>query len=163
MTQNVNLNAYRRENAYVRMHAASGRSSSEVTANGTFATGDVLGGRMYFEGAGGFANNGILMALDLVDYGAVGPQVDVFLYAEEPASIANDAAFAEAEADALNRIGIISVGSSDWVAIGAGAKTVHKEMSIPFTGSSLWAYLVVRGTPTYTSDKILAVINTFHE
>ena len=163
MTQNINLKPFRRANAYASMHASSGVASSTVEAYGTLAAGDVVGGRLYFEGAGGHAENGILMSLSLTDYGAVGGQVDVFLYTQEPTNIANNAAFAESADDALNRLAIVSVASADWVAIGAGIKTVHKELSVPFVGASLWGYIVARGTPTYSTDDVLALINTFHE
>lgn len=163
MTQNFSLDAYRRANAQVNFHAQSGVSSAQVTADGTLAAGDVVGGRLHFENAGGFNENGILMNLQLTDYGAVGGQVDVFLYREEPAAILNNAAFAESEADGLNRVGIVSIGAAEWVSIGAGIKTVFKELSIPFVGSSLWAYVVARGTPTYSTDTIVAIVNTFHE
>lgn len=124
----------------------------------------MVGGRLALLGAGGHSENGILMGLALTDYGAVGGQVDVFLYSGEPADISDNAAFTESEADALKRIGMVSIASADWVGAGTGVKTVSKEgLSIPFVGPNLYAYIVARGTPSYSSDTILAVVNTFHE
>lgn len=163
MVQNLNMQNFRRQNALANFHAASGTTSAEVTANALHAANDVVGGRLYLEGAGGYNGNGILMSLSLTDYGAVGGQVDVFIYKAEPTSIAGNAAFAESEADGLNRVAIVSIASADWLVIDAGAKVVYKELSVPFIGESLWAYIVARGTPTYSSDKIVALVNTFHE
>lgn len=164
MTQNINLNPFRRQNAAASFHAQSGVVSAEVEANGSYAAGDVIGGRLAFIGAGGHSENGILMGLTLTDYGAVGGQVDVFLYSGEPADISDNAAFTESEASALLRIGVISIAAADWVGAGSGVKTVSKEgLSIPFVGSNLYAYIVGRGTPSYSNDAILAVVNTFHE
>jgi hypothetical protein len=164
MAQDVNLNPFRRANAAASFHAQSGFASAEVTADAVHAAGDVVGGRLNFVDAGGYNENGILMGLSLTDYGAVGGQVDVFLYSEAPAVIAGNAAFAEVKADALKRIAIVSIAAADWVAIGSGIKTVSKEgLSIPFVGTALYAYVVARGTPTYSADVILAVVNTFHE
>lgn len=164
MVQNVNLSPFRRANAAASFHAQSGIASAEVEADGEHAAGDVVGGRLAFLGAGGHSENGILMGLTLTDFGAVGGQVDVFLYNQEPAVIDDNAAFTEAEADTLKRIGVISIAAADWVGAGSGVKTVSKEgLSIPFVGNTLYAYIVARGTPTYSEDVILAVVNTFHE
>lgn len=164
MTQNINLNPHRRQNAAASFHAQSGVASAEVVANSSYSAGDVVGGRLALLGAGGHSENGILMGLALTDYGAVGGQVDVFLYSGEPADISDNAAFTESEADALKRIGMVSIASADWVGAGTGVKTVSKEgLSIPFVSPNLYAYIVARGTPSYSSDTILAVVNTFHE
>lgn len=164
MTQNINLNPFRRQNAAASFHAQSGMASADTVANGAYAAGDVVGGRLAFLGAGGHSENGILMGLTLTDFGAVGGQVDVFLYNQEPTVIDDNTAFSESEADALKRIGMVSIASADWVGAGTGVKTVSKEgLSIPFVGPNLYAYIVARGTPSYSSDTILAVVNTFHE
>lgn len=147
------------------------RSDILVTPPGmtavAYATGNQLGNPMAVDNQSGqpgpIPENGlsaILQSLNLLDKNKNSLAVDIFLFNQNPSSLAaqDHNAFAPSAADLLNCIGVINVKTTDWTDAGANGQIAMvpparlQNVMKPALGSqatALYAVCVARGAATF--------------
>lgn len=128
-----------------------------TVSNGTaYAADDAVGGIMTLAGC---ADVGLIHHVVIVDNNNQKKDMDLVLFSAAPTTpTADNAAFAVASGDIAKVIGVIPMTTHK--SIGAVGMTSASGLSLPFKAvqaGSLFAQLVTRGTPTYTSTSALRV------
>lgn len=140
-----------------------------VTA-AAYSAGNLIGGKLTLAGAtrnmtdGGGTNTGVIQSLVLSDKANQKAAIDVVIFNADPTNttFSDHAAVALNVADLPKVVGIIPILASDYSSLAAATnavacvRNVGLGFSIP-TGTSLWACLIARGTPTYSSTSDLAL------
>jgi hypothetical protein len=118
-----------------------------------YTAGDVVGGLLAipFTRVGG---GGLLRRLMVIDDDNEKTELTVYVFDQQPSTIADDAAFAPTVADLKKLIGSVVAAAADYVTLGANAIAVKAniDMDISAPVGSIWAYVVCTGTPTYAAE-----------
>lgn len=138
-----------------------------------YSIGDVVGGLLDFgvvgqEAAGNIFGKSVTAKLQQIkicdDANQKEPFV-LYLFASQPATIANDAAFALAFADIKKIIGKVSIAADQYITVGADAIAyvqVTPDMYFEFNANKhLYGYLVAVDTPDYAAATDLFIELTF--
>lgn len=129
-----------------------------ITA-GAYTGGDVCGALMTFDT---LATGGDVIQLNIHDRANQKAAGRFWVFSARPGGVADNDAFAVADADNNKIIGYVDIAAADYVSIG----TANAFASIPVTQSdsqkalsyavrTLYAYFVPSGTPTYTATNDL--------
>lgn len=118
---------------------------------------DVVGGLMTFD-FGPVSNGGVIRQILITDAAAQSEQYSLYIFDDEPTTIANDAAFAPAIADLGKLVDVVTVATADWTEINSLDWAIigsfeDGEMRIPFSSVSgnLYMYAVATDTPDYAA------------
>jgi len=105
------MNQYNRTLNFPVVTAADGSAITTKTA--AYTAGDCVGGQLkcHF----GTDSGGLIHAVHLVDAGVQTEPVTLFFYHTAASTIADDAAYAPSDADALKEIGRVSIVAGDYV------------------------------------------------
>lgn len=145
------------------------RTSISVTPTiqtaGAYTTGYCLGSKLTIASATRIAaGSGTIQSIALADKNKQGIAVDVILFDADPSgsTFTDNAAATIVDADLLKILGVVSLVAGDYIAFADNSVAVKRDLNIGFklaSGSSLYAVLVTRGTPTYASvsDLVLKV------
>jgi len=127
-----------------------------VTA-GAYSANDAVGGLLTFAGAG---PGGVIKDVVFVDDAGQDTTLELWLFSATFTAIADNAAWAPAEASLHNLVAIISTTNGAWCAAGTpSANVVEVSQRYDCPGGSLYGQLVTRGTPTFaaTDDVTVAI------
>lgn len=126
-----------------------------VTASSAYSTGNAVGGLVTIANAGRIAaGTGLLQSVTINSKSVQSARIDVVLFRANPtASTCTDkTAFSVAAADFDKVFGVAHV--TDWTVLGTPSVGQAQNLAMPYSiasGTSLYACLVVRGTPTFAS------------
>lgn len=134
-----------------------------ITA-GAYSAGDVVGGLLTFTFATGYRQcAGFIRSIRLSDDDNEGAALKLHLFLSQPASIADNAAFAPSFADLCKRFAVVAIGTADYATINSNKQAIIYPSSLALDfqtdTQSLYGYLVTDGGPTYasTSDLVIAL------
>ena len=130
-----------------------------ITA-GAYAANDAVGGLLTFALAGRQVSEGgsILVDVLIVDDAGQDAELELWLFNQTFTAMADNAAWAPAEADLENCIAVVSTSGSTWRAAGTPSViNIECTRRIDLAGTSLFGQLVTRGTPTYVATDDLTV------
>lgn len=133
--------------------------------NGTsaYAPGDVVGGLLRFDMS---HFDGTVHRLLMVDAEAKAVDWTLYFFDQLPATIADNAPYSLSAADLIKECGRVVLATADKVTINsivtnrASMKT-HNGMPVFFSGNSLWCYMVIGGSATYTTTTALQLKATY--
>ncbi len=126
-----------------------------VTASSAYATGNTLGGLLTISGATRIAaGSGVIQSVVLNLKSAQTTATDVIFFSANPSgtTVTDKTAVAVAVADFDKILGAVSV--SNWTNTGTTSVGTAANVGLPFalaSGTSIYAILVTRGTPTFTA------------
>lgn len=133
-----------------------------ITA-GLYAAGDALGLMVTFANTARVAGGGgtITKVVVIDEAGQLAP-IDVVFFNQTFTATADNAPFDPSDADMANNIGYIDVAATDYadfVDNSVAAKTSGLRMPFDYdlVGTSLFAQMVVRSTPTYTATDDITI------
>ena len=142
-------------------------SKSTVTPTitaGAYSAGDVVGGLLTFTLANTRGADGIVRSVRIADGDNEKAACKLWLFAEQPITIADNAAFAPTDNDISKCVGVIAFAAADYTTASANAFAAKHERGIDFTDTNgtLWGYLVADATPTYgTTTDLTITITTY--
>jgi hypothetical protein len=122
-----------------------------------YASGDLMGGKLTLASAARVAGGtGMIHSLTIVDQDNEKAALDIVFFESDPTgtTFTDQAALDVADADMLNVVGVVSVSASDYVSFVDNAVATLRNIGLSFkldSGTSLFAAIVSRGTPTYTA------------
>jgi len=133
-----------------------------ITA-GAYSANDVVGGQQTFTSAVQAGHRtAVLQSLVLIDYAKQEAEMDLLLFDQQISTIADNAAEAITDADMANCIGIINIAATDYTTNANNSVATVNNIGLLLKGgigvaTTIYGYLVTRGTPTYgsTADLIL--------
>lgn len=128
-------------------------------AAAAYGNGDVIGSVKTIGGGSGLLNpHVILNGVIVKDTSGQTAQLDIVFFNEAPTGTYTDnAAAAIAAADVARIIGIVSVVTADWKAIGSQSFAPKSDLNIALAGAS-HVLFISRGTPTYTASSISVLL-----
>jgi hypothetical protein len=130
---------------------------------GPYTTGYCLGSKLTLSNAARVsAGSGTIQSIALSDKGKQSIAADLILFDADPSSstFTDNAAATIADADLSKIIGVVTLVAGDYAAFFDSSVATKRALDIGFklaSGSSLYAVLVTRGTPTYVSVSDLAL------
>ena len=133
-----------------------------ITA-GLYASGDALGGLLTFADAARLAGGtGIITKVVIVDDDQEIAPIDIVFFDQTFTATADNAPFDPSDADMQNCIGFIDVAATDYAdfvdnSVAAKGSGLRMPFAFDLVGTSLFAQLVVRATPTYTATDDITV------
>jgi hypothetical protein len=133
-----------------------------VSSSPAYTAGDAVGGKMSFANAvrvsGG---SGIIQSVRLVDQAKQSTAIDIiFFEADISTTVTDNAALDLADADALLAIGHVSIAATDYCALSDNSFATKTAIGLPFklaSGTTLYAAMVARGTPTFAATTDVVV------
>ena len=143
----------------VRSSSITISQTPTVTA-GAYSANDAVGGLLTFAGAARVAGDGgVIKSLLILDDAGQDAQMELWLFKETFTAMVDNAAWAPAEADLHNLVGIISTADGDWFAAGTpSAARVECSQVYACTAANLYGQLVTRGTPTFAATDDITVV-----
>jgi hypothetical protein len=137
-----------------------------ITASSAYASGNALGGKLTFSSAiynpqptqNNAGGGGIIFNVLILDKDKQSAPIDVVLFKTDFTASTDKTAFDPSAGDMANCVGVISITASDYVTFANyGIATVNKPLAFRADGAALYAQLVMRGTPTYTTTSSIGV------
>jgi len=128
-----------------------------ITSGTAYAAGDAVGGLMKFEDVvDGEGGHGEIRKVVITDKGAQNAAFDLVIFSGTFTPTANDAELDISDADLLNSLGVISVGSGTYVSFKDNSVATYVcNPPFPFVlgagVTDLYTQAKTEGTPTYTS------------
>ena len=130
-----------------------------ISAAGLYAAGDALGGLLTFANAARVAGGGgTITKVVILDEDQELAPIDVVFFDQTFGATADNAPFDPSDADLANCIGYVDVAATDYadfvdnsVAAKASGLRMPFDYDLVAAGTSLFAQMVVRSTPTYTA------------
>ena len=136
--------------------------ASVVSAGAIYAAGDALGGRLDLTSAVRVSGGtGIIQGITIIDLDQERAEIDIVFFNQAFTATADNAAFDPSDADLANCIGFVKVLSSDYANFNDNAVATLNGIGMPFKcegSTTLYAQMVVRGTPTYTATTDIKVL-----
>lgn len=132
-----------------------------ISISPAYASGDLIGGKIsLLRATRGTMGSGIIHSVVLADKGKQSAAVDVVFFASNPSgtTFTDNGALTVADADLLNVVGVVSVTASDYASFADNSVATKLQVGLAFKldeGETLYACLVSRGAPTYTSTSDL--------
>lgn len=129
-----------------------------VTA-GAYNAGDAVGGLLTFANAVRVSGGGgVIKNVLIVDDAGQDVVMELWLFNQTFVAMVDNAAWAPAEADLENCIGIISTDDGEWRAAGTpSAIDIESSKQYDLTGTSMFGQLVTRDTPTFVATDDVTV------
>jgi hypothetical protein len=135
------------------------------SAGAIYAAGDALGGLLTFPYAVAFnGGSGSIVKVVIVDDAQQLAPIDIVFFNQTFTVTADNAPFTPTDADMQNCIGYIDMLAADYanfVNNSVACKTTETRLPFPFrvadSGTSLYAQMVVRATPTYVAVDDLTI------
>lgn len=129
-----------------------------TTSTSIYASGDQIGVEVELPGACNAGEPSVLRSLTVIDKSKQKADLDILLFDEDPTNaVADNAAADISDAEMADKaIGIVSVATGSYKDLTANSiATISPGLMV--RGSTLYALVVCRGTPTYTgtSDLVL--------
>jgi hypothetical protein len=138
-------------------------SVTPVVSTTAYATGDVIGSKLTLANAARIAGGaGIIQSVTLHCKSAQTGAVDLLLFAADPSAstFTDNGALAVNAADFDKLIGVVHI--TDWTSLGAAISIAQAQaIGMPFdlpAGTSLYAVMVARSTPTLASTSDLKLV-----
>lgn len=128
-----------------------------VSTSPAYTAADALGGKITLASAVRVSGGGgIIQALTLADKGKQSAAIDVVFFNADPSgtTFTDNGALTIADADLLAIIGVVSIAATDYSAFADNSIATKYGLGLAFKAvgsTSIYACLVNRGTPTYTS------------
>ena len=124
-----------------------------VVTAGAYSAGDAVGTIIPFANAARVSGGGgVLKQVTIIDDAGQDAELELWLFSESFTAIADNAAFAPAEAELEKLICIVSTTDGTWRAAGTpSAVVVEVAQRYDLTGTSMFGQLVTRGTPTFAA------------
>lgn len=121
-----------------------------------YASGDALGGKLTVTTLNS-PISAIISDVIITDLDAEAEDIDVVFFSQDPSAttVTNNVAVDIADADADEIICTVEV--RDHVTFADNGVSFATNQNCPFVGSTLYAVMIVRGTPTYTSASDLTL------
>ena len=136
-------------------------SQTPTVTAGAYTAGDVVGGLFTFANAARVSGyGGVLKNVLIVDDAGQDAELELWLFNQTFTAIADNGAWAPAEADLENLIMVVSTEDSGqgWLAAGTpSACDIEVSRRYTLTGTSLFGQLVTRGTPTFAATDDVTV------
>ena len=131
-----------------------------ISAAGLYAAGDAVGGLLTFANAARVTGGGgVIKNMIIVDDDGEDAELELWLFNQTFTAMADNAAWAQAEASLHNLVAVISTANGAYYAAGTpSAAVVECSQRFECTGTSLFGQLVTRGAPTYTATDDISVI-----
>lgn len=137
--------------------------STPTIDTAAYASGDLIGDKIELTNAARTAaGSGIIQSISIIDDDGEEAAMDVLFFDTDPTNTTftdNDPVDID-EADLENYIGHASVASADYSSFASNSAASVQNVGIPFdlaSGTSIWAVIVSRGTPTYTATDDLTL------
>ena len=131
---------------------------------GAYSAGDVVGGLLTFANAARVSGyGGVIKNVLIVDDAGQDAELELWLFDRTFTPIADNGAWAPAEADLENLIVVVSTEDSGqgWMAAGTpSACDIEVARAYKLTGTSMFGQLVTRGTPTFAATDDVTVTVT---
>lgn len=130
-----------------------------VVTAGIYSAQDVVGGLLTFTFKAPVASGGgLVRGVQIYDNAKVNADLDLYLFQDLPATIANNAAWALANAD-LRKLIAGPLNTPAYVDYVTGSSAIFAASNFPiqFSGNKLYGYLVCVATPTYIAVTDLAI------
>lgn len=123
-----------------------------------YSTGDVVGGEIVIPAT----NSGLILSVSVFDDDNEGVQLDLFFFDGDltgTSGYTNNAAFAINAADKSKLIGVVSIATTDYFAVGSDKMAMKTPVNIPIGASGGRLIVVIRSTTTFTAttDLILKI------
>jgi hypothetical protein len=135
-------------------------SQTPAISAGAYAANDAVGGLLTFALVGRQVSEGgsVLIDVLIVDDAGQDAELELWLFNQTFTAMADNAAWAPAEADLENCIAVVSTSGSTWRAAGTPSViNIECTRRIDLAGTSLFGQLVTRGTPTYAATDDITV------
>lgn len=128
-----------------------------------YAAKDAIGGLFNFAGAARAGIlSGVLESVVIEDKGQQMAQMDLVLFSATFTAPTDNAIFAPTDGELATCIGFVPILTADWKDFSTNSVAMVKpDLRYVLAGTSMYAALVSRGTPTYTSVGDLVVTLTF--
>lgn len=137
--------------------------ATPTISTSAYASGDLIGTKMTLTGAtSASVPNGTIVSVELIDKDAEAANVEVVFFDANPSNttFTDNAAFAPTDADAANIICVREV-QKHFAFSTNGVSEAQNMAPCPFylggTNTTIYAAIVSRGTPTYTSTSDLTL------
>ena len=135
-----------------------------ISAAAIYAAGDALGGRLEFAlAAPAISGRAYITKIVIVDDDQELAPIDIVFFDRAFTATADNAPFAPSDADMQNSLGYVDIAATDYANFSTNSvacKTSGLRMPFDFDlygTQTLYAQMVVRGTPTYTATDDLTV------
>jgi len=127
---------------------------------GAYSAGDAVGGLLTFVSAARETGlGGIIKDVKIIDDAGQDAEMELWLFRAAYTPIADNAAWAPAEASLHDIVAIISTTNGAWFAAGTpSVARVECSQRYECVGTSLFGQLVTRGTPTFAAIDDISVI-----
>lgn len=127
-----------------------------------YTAGDVVGGLITIN-VHSVGGGGTLRQVIIIDDDNQKEPYTLYLFDQEPSTIANDAAFAPTIADLKKLVGKAAVVANDYETLNSNGWGVKSGLDIPFAApyGKLYGYLVAVDTPDYAAATDLSLRLTF--
>ena len=132
-----------------------------VTSASAYASGNCVGGKITISNAARVsAGSGLLQEIAINSKSAQTTQMDVILFSADPSgsTITDKTAISIAAADFDKIIGVVHI--TDWTSLGTPSVGQGTNLALPFalaSGTTLYAAIVTRSTPTFTATTDISV------
>jgi hypothetical protein len=132
-------------------------SSGPVCDTSIYAPGDLIGGLLTFANAARIAaGSGTIQGVVMGDLAKQDAAIDIIFFSASPdgTTFTDQAALDVADADISKIIGVMKILASDYSDFNDNSVATKASFGLPFklaSGTSIYACLVCRGTPTYAS------------
>lgn len=142
--------------------------TAAVIDTGAYTSGDNIGGLLTLSnatrsgGGGPGQGGGLIQVVRLVDQDNEKREIDIVFFDENPTgtTITNNVALDIADADMAKVIGHVTILATDYVSYADNAIATRTGLGLAFSlasGTTLYAAMVIRDTPTYTATTDIAV------
>lgn len=145
-----------------RLKAVRLAQTPAISSGAAYAAKDAIGGLLTFAGAARSAGGSCRIdSVQIVDKGQQLAAMDVVFFDRAITAPTDNAVFAPTDAELANAVGFVALSAGDYADLSTNAVAdVPFGREVVLNGSDLYAVLVARGTPTYTSVADLVVTVT---
>lgn len=135
---------------------------------GTYASGDSVGTLITFTQASTDRDTGVIQHVTLVDLAKQNIAADIIFFSANPSgtTFTDNGALDIADADMSKVIGHVSISSTDYCSLNDNSFATKANIGLVFkltTSNTLYAAIVTRGAPTYTSGDITLEVGVLRD
>lgn len=139
-----------------------------VSTSPAYTSGDLVGGKISLASAtrvagGTVGGTGVIQSVAIHDKGKQNAEIDVVFFAADPANttFTDNGALTVHDTDLLTIVGHVKLTAADYISFVDNSIASRSGLGLPFkldSGSTLYAALVTRGTPTYASTSDIKLV-----
>ncbi len=148
-------------------HSVVKEVTLSLDTGGAYADGDVLAATQEVTSAlRTTAGTGVIQSLVVLDKDDQGEALDVVFLKSNAAIGTENAGVSVSDANADEIIGVVEIGSTDWIDLANAQIACMANLSIVLngpTGTSIWVAAISRGTGTYTVSGITLKIGILQD